>query len=190
MLYRELFNTSNGIFATVFATEYPEQYAKIFGNTPSKQLDTFALLNWGGRTLVDAVTADTYKDIVSSIIAVNVQGWERQAAAMLADYDPLKPNAKQTERTETVTVDESETGNTLQANKTYNDTDFTDNDRETDSTDRNRTETKKETVSESGISGNQNFAAIIEKETEVRRIKWQKNIIFALVNEITTDIYN
>ena len=46
---------------------------------------------YGGKTVVSSITSDNANDVVSAVIAVNVQGWEREAAAMLADYDVLTP---------------------------------------------------------------------------------------------------
>ena len=151
MKYSELFTKGNGIFATVFKTEYPTEYAAIFGDTDPTKLDAYALLMYGGKTVVSSITSDNASDVVSAVIAVNVQGWEREAAAMLADYDVLTPVTGQVERTETVTLQES-----------------------TDNT-------------ETGAS--KSISSEIAKELQLRRDNWRKNIIFALVSEITTSIY-
>ena len=47
MKYSELFTKGNGIFATVFKTEYPTEYAAIFGDTDPTKLDAYALLMYG-----------------------------------------------------------------------------------------------------------------------------------------------
>ena len=52
MKYSELFTKGNGIFATVFKTEYPTEYAAIFGDTDPTKLDAYALLQFGGKTVV------------------------------------------------------------------------------------------------------------------------------------------
>ena len=131
MKYSELFTKGNGIFATVFKTEYPTEYAAIFGDTDPTKLDAYALLMYGGKTVVSSITSDNASDVVSAVIAVNVQGWEREAAAMLADYDVLTPVTGQVERTETVTLQESTDNTETGANKAFNDTDFSDSDRKT-----------------------------------------------------------
>jgi len=190
MTYKELFGTAgNGIFASIFFADYPTQYAAIFGDTPAAQLDTYALMNFGQRTVIDAVTADTAHDIVSSVIAVNVQGWEREAAAMLADYDVLTPVTGQVERTETVTLQESTDNTETGANKAFNDTDFSDSDRKTANDERNRTESRKTTETSKGTGASKSISSEIAKELQLRRDNWRKNIIFALVREITTSIY-
>lgn len=124
MKYSELFTTGNGIFATVFKTEYPTEYAAIFGDTDPTKLDAYALLQFGGKTVVNSINAENASDVVSAVIAVNVQGWEREAAAMLADYDVLTPVTGEIERTETVTLQESTDNTETGANVAFNDTDF------------------------------------------------------------------
>lgn len=124
MKYSELFTKGNGIFATVFKTEYPTEYTAIFGDTDPTKLDAYALLMYGGKTLASSITGDNARDVVSAVIAVNVQGWEREAEAMLADYDVLTPVTGQVERTETLTLQESTDNTETGANKAFNDTDF------------------------------------------------------------------
>lgn len=184
MKYSELFTKDNGIFATVFKTEYPTEYAAIFGDTDPSKLDAYALLMYGGKTVVNNAS-----DVVSAVIAVNVQGWEREAAAMLADYDVLTPVTGQVERTETVTLQESTDNTETGANKAFNDTDFSDSDRKTANDERNRTEERQTTETSKGTGASKSISTEIAKELQLRRDNWRKNIIFALVRELTTSIY-
>lgn len=189
MKYSELFTTGNGIFATVFKTEYPTEYAAIFGDTDPTKLDVYALLMYGGKTVVSSITSDNASDVVSAVIAVNVQGWEREAAAMLADYDVLTPVTGSVERTETVTLQESTDNTETGANKAFNDTDFSDSDRKTANDERNRTEERQTTETSKGTGASKSISTEIAKELQLRRDNWRKNIIFALVRELTTSIY-
>lgn len=189
MKYSELFTKGNGIFQTVFKTEYPTEYAAIFGDTDPTKLDAYALLMYGGKTVVSSITSDNASDVVSAVIAVNVHGWEREAAAMLADYDVLTPVTGQVERTETVTLQESTDNTETGANKAFNDTDFSDSDRKTANDERNRTEERQTTETSKGTGASKSISTEIAKELQLRRDNWRKNIIFALVSEITTSIY-
>lgn len=189
MKYSELFTKGNGIFQAVFKTEYPTEYAAIFGDTDPTKLDAYALLMYGGKTVVSSITSDNASDVVSAVIAVNVQGWEREAAAMLADYDVLTPVTGQVERTETVTLQESTDNTETGANKAFNDTDFSDSDRKTVGDERNRTEERKTTETSKGTGASKSISTEIAKELQLRRDNWRKNIIFALVRELTTSIY-
>lgn len=190
MKYSELFTTGNGIFATIFKTEYPTEYAAIFGDTDPTKLDAYALLQFGGKTVVNSINAENASDVVSAVIAVNVQGWEREAAAMLADYDVLTPVTGEIERTETVTLQESTDNTETGANVAFNDTGFSDSDRKTEQDERNRTESRKTTETSKGTGAGKSISSEIEKEIHLRRDNWRKNIIFALVREITTSIYD
>lgn len=189
MKYSELFTKGNGIFATVFRTKYPTEYAAIFGDTDPNKLDAYALLMYGGKPVVSSITNDNASDVVSAVIAVNVQGWEREAAAMLADYDVLKPVTGQVERTETVTLQESTDNTETGANKAFNDTDFSDSNRKTVGDERNRTEERRTTETSKGTGASKSISSEIAKELQLRRDNWRKNIIFALVRELTTSIY-
>ena len=108
---------------------------------------------------------------------------------MLAEYDVLTPVTGQIERTETVTLQESTDNTETDANKAFNDTEFSDSDRKTANDARNRTESRKTTENSKGMGANKSFSTEIEKELRLRRDNWKKSIIFALVNEITTSIY-
>lgn len=189
MKYSELFTNGNGIFATVFKTEYPTEYAAIFGDTDPTKLDAYALLMYGSKTVVSSITNDNASVIVSAVIAVNVQGWAREAAAMLADYDVLAPVTGQIERAETITLQESTDNTETDANKAFNDTDFSDSDRKTANDMRNRTESRQTTETSKGTGASKSISSEIEKELQLRRDNWRKSIIFALVRELTTSIY-
>lgn len=189
MNYNELFTKDNGIFATVFNAEYPNEYAAIFGETDPEKLDAYALLMYGSKTIVSSITSDNIKDIVSAVIAINVQGWEREAAAMLAYYDIPTPVRSQFERTETVTLQEGTNNTKTDSNKAFNETDFSDSDQKTVSDEKNRTESRKTTETSMGTGANKSISSEIAKELQLRRDNWRKNIIFALIREITTSIY-
>ena len=189
MKYSELFTKGNGIFATVFKTGYPAEYAAIFGDTDPAKLDAYALLMYGGKTVASIITSGNASDAVSAVIAVNVQGWEREAAAMLAGYDVLTPVTGQIERTETVTLQESTDNTETGANKAFNDTGFSDSGRKTANDERNRTEERQTTETSKGTGEGKSISSEIAKELQLRRDNWRKNIIFALVRELTTSIY-
>lgn len=188
MTYSEIF-TGNGIFANVFKTDYPTEYEQIFGDTPAETLDTYALLNFGTRQVVQAVTADTYKDIVSSVIAVNVDGWTRQAQAMTAEYDVTNPTAQDRTTTEQITTNETGNGTDTSADVAFNDADFTDRDKKTTQDEKNRTEERTTTEKTSGVGTGKSISTEIQKEMTLRRDNWKKSIIFAIVNEITISVY-
>lgn len=189
MKYSELFTKGNGIFATVFKTEYPTEYAAIFGDTDPTKLDAYALLMYGGKTVVSSITSDNASDVVSAVIAVNVQGWKREAAAMLADYDVLTPVTGRIERKETVTLQEGADTAETGANRAFNDTVFSDSDRKTAHDERNRTEERQTSETSIGTGASKSVSTEIAKELQLRRDNWRKNIIFALVREITMSIY-
>lgn len=189
MKYNELFTTGNGLFKTVFATDYQTEYQSIFGDIEPEKIDGYCALQYGTRTVVGSITPDNAKDVVSAVIAINLQAWKKQASAMLADYDVLTPTTGEVERTETITLQESTDNTETGANVAFNDTEFTDSDRKTAADEKNRTESRKTTETSKGTGANKSISGEIEKELQLRRDNWQKSIIFALVNEITLSVY-
>lgn len=189
MKFKELFTTDNGIFGTVFSPDFPYEYQKIFGDALPRTLDVYAVMTFGNKLLSDSITADNYKDIVSSVITVNVAGWVKQAEAMTAEYDVLKPVTREVNRTETRTTDETSESENLMSDKVYNDTDFNQNNKENETGSKNKTETVTVSDIESGNGTNKNISENIQKEIELRKINFRKNIIFALLQEITINIY-
>lgn len=189
MTYRELFTGENGIFASVFFTNFADDYASIFGDTPASELDTFAVLNYGGRLLNPNITAENCKDIASAVISVYVQGWKLEAAAMLASYDVTNPTMQQRTVTESETENTSADGSDTASDIAFNENDFSDRSKQTttDTTDRTKERTSTEKIT--GVGSGKTLPEEIAKEVALRRDIWKKSIIFALVSELTLKVY-
>lgn len=186
MKYKELFTADNGLFAKIFAVDFAAQYEVIFGNVQPSKVDAYTSMMYGERTLVSAVTSDS-ANIVSAVIALNVDEWVRQAETMTAKYDVTLPVTGEIERTETITAQETTDGTETGANVPFNDTAFTDVDKDSKQDEKNRNETR--TVNETRSGTNRSIPDEISKELKLRQDNWRKNIIFALVSEITISIY-
>ena len=189
MKYNELFTPDKGIFATIFKPNYPVQYGVIFGQTIPQTYDVLASFKCGDKTLVDAVTIDTYKDIVSAVIAMNVDNWVKAANVMLKDYDALKPIkhevTRQTNGNNNETVNDSTTNNS----KAFNDTEFSPDSKGTSESTKSYTNAQTVVESVTGIGENKDTTDILQKEFAFRLEKWRESIIFAIVNEITLSVY-
>lgn len=188
MKLKELFTIGNGIFEKWFKPENPTEYAKIFGDIDPRKLDVYTLLNYGEKEVFPTLNQTNVSDIVSAVIAINVLQWVKQAEAYQTQYDLLNP--VQSERSVTETKDSNETGNgtNTDANKAFNESDFSDSAKETisDTSTRSESVTRKETIT--GL-GNKNVTDELRKEIEFRRTNYRKNIIFAVVSELTLQIY-
>ena len=189
MKYNELFTSDKGIFATIFKPNYPEQYGVIFGQTIPQTYDVLASFKCGDRTLVNSVTVDNYKDIVSAVIAMNVDNWVKAANIMLTDYNALKPIKREVTKKTNGNNNETANDSTTDNRKAFNDTEFSPDSKGTSES--KKTYTNEQTVVESvtGIGENKDTSDILQKEFEFRLEKWRENIIFAIVNEITTSVY-
>ena len=189
MKYNELFTSDKGIFATIFKPNYPEQYGVIFGQTIPQTYDVLASFKCGDKTLNKSVTIDNYKDIVSAVIAMNVDNWVKAANVMLKDYDALKPIKREITRQTNGNNNETSNDSTTDNTKAFNDTEFSPNSKGTSESAKTYTNEQKVVESVVGIGERKNTSDILQKEFEFRLEKWRESIIFAIVNEITISVY-
>lgn len=190
MKYKELFTPDKGIFATIFKPNYPEQYGVIFGQTIPQVYDVLAVLQCGNKTLVEAVTPDTYNEIVSAVIAVNVDNWVKAANAMLTEYNALQPVKREVTRQTNGKDNETANDSTTDSRKAFNDTDFSPDSKGTSETEKTRVTEQTTVESVTGIGEAKETTDILRKEFAFRLDKWRESIIFAVVNEITISIYD
>lgn len=190
MKYNELFtDAASGPFTTVFSTDYADVYAAIFGDIDPKLIDLRAIVAYGNRVLIEPMTADNYKDIVSSVIALNAAQWKKQAAAMTAEYDALKPTVLSVETTDTNTLTETDGNEKYNSNKAFNDETFSQDKHEQTDRERKQSESRNSSTDTKGIGTNHTISEVIQKEVTLRREKWQDGIISEIVKSITISIY-
>lgn len=183
MLYADLF-TENGLFAAIFAANFPSEFATIFPDVDASAIDYYALMNYGGRILNNKITADNYVNFCNGAISVNLETWLKQASAIYATYNILNAETKKTQRTETYSSSSDNTQ--LRAQKAFNDTEFSDGERISD----NGNSAHENAVTETVIGNGGNVSDNILKEYQLRLHNFQKSVIFALVNEIAILVYN
>ena len=104
MLFKELFIGENQLFSVIFKERYPEIYAEIFGETKP---DTFALMKFGNRTVLDSFTEANCKDFTGAVLDMCVDTFKNQFEVFTKKYDFLKPVLQSTSTDKTVTVQES-----------------------------------------------------------------------------------
>lgn len=187
MQYKELFNGDNQLITNIFKANFPDDYKAIFGDTQPTYYDTVALLKWGNREVCDTITPDNCKDVVSAVIAINVDGWIKASTTMQKEFDALQPVRRSTTTTGKGTDNQTANNANTESVKAFNDTDFTpDNKNETNNT-TERTTTDERTETVTGFDGD--IYTQLRKDFAFRLDNWRENIIFAIVNEITLSIY-
>ena len=107
MLFKELFIGDNKLFGVIFKQRYPEIYAEIFGDATNP--DTFALVKFGNRTVLDSFNETNCKDYTGAILDMCVDTFKSQFEVFNKKYDFLKPVLQSTSTNRTVTVQESNT---------------------------------------------------------------------------------
>lgn len=189
MKINELFTGENGLFEKIFAPVFPVLYKSIFGDDDPKVIDIDLRFKYGNRTLVDAVTNETATDIVTSIITVKFDEWQKQIQVFNNEYDVLNPVTSKETVTESNTVDETGNNNTIDSSVTFNNGDFgNDTKQQRDSTG-NRQETRTKTSSKSGVPSSVTTSEIIQKEMNLRKTNFKTQVITEIAKEISLDIY-
>ena len=187
MQYKELFTGDNQLITNIFKVNYPDDYNAIFGDTQPTYYDTVALLKWGNREVVDTITPDNCKDVVSAVIAINIDGWRKAATTMQKEFDALKPVRRSTTTTGKGTENQTANDANTESVKAFNDTDFTpDNKNESNNT-KERTTTDERTETVTGFDGD--VYSQLRKDFAFHLENWRESIIFAIVSEITLSIY-
>lgn len=184
MLYKELFTGDNQLFGGIFYEKLPEVYEQIFGGM---EVDSFALMKFGNRTVLDSFTKDNCVDLVGSILDVCVDTFKSQFDVFTKKYDFLQPVLQSTSTDRTVTVQETNTDGITKSEKAFNDGDFNADSKEDKSNDKSRTETEKESVQRSGVNGNVTQAMLDEYRARLTNVR--EDIINKLVSYLTLSIY-
>ena len=186
MKFKECF-TGNGIFQ-IFKTAFPLMFNELFNETAVSDLDNYTMLKYGGKECISGLTPETAETAVKSVIAIYSENWVKLKNAVSVEYDATINTTEQ--RTKTGTIERQNTGNEtrLNAEKVFNDVDFTDNERTGTQNTANGKEIYDVTETFSGSGGN--IADNVRKEIYLRR---EFNLLVyisqEIVNEITLQIY-
>lgn len=184
MLFKELFIGNNQLFSVIFKERYPEIYVEIFGETKP---DTFALVKFGNRTVLDSFTEANCKDFTGAVLDMCVDTFKSRFEVFNKKYDFLKPVLQTTSSDKTVTVSESNTDGITKSDKAFNDVGFNDDSKEDKTEAKNRTETEAHMVERTGFNGNVTQAMLDEYRARLMNVR--EDIINTLVNYLTLSIY-
>lgn len=185
MLYRELFTGDNELFGKIFKERFPDEYTEIFADTKA---DAYALLNFGGRTVLESFTQENVKDFTGAVLDMCVPSFKARFDVFNKKYDFLKPVTGSTTTDKTVTVAETNTDGVTKSDKAFNDSDFHTDSQEDKLNDKNRTEKESSTVERTGFTGNVTQAML--DEYNARRMNLRDEIIRELISYLTSSIYN
>ena len=189
MLINELFINTNGLFEKIFKPIFPTLYVSIFGDDDPKMIDRYLSSKYGNRTLFDAITNETANDIVTSIITLKFNEWQKQVQVFNNEYDVLNPVSSKETVTYNNTVEETGNNNTTDLSKSFNDGDFADDTKQQRDTTGNKKETGTKTNTKSGVSTSIPVSEIIQKEIDLRKNNFKTQVVQEIVNELTIDIY-
>ena len=178
----------HGLFTEVFKSNYPTEYAAIFGGMDSVGLDTLVLLNYSERECINTITQTNANEYIKNVIALSVGDWVRVANAYNTQYNVLDPVQQQTTREDKTTENANNNNTNVASNKPYNATDFVEYDKDSTTYDNTRTNDVVSTQKVTGI-GSKSPTDELKKEIRFRLQNWRESIIFAIINDITKLIY-
>lgn len=190
MKFNELFTADNGIFTQVFKADFPELYTTCFGTIEPVMLDRWTNIKYGGRELLETVTADTFKNFVGSVIAINADKWANVANLLAKQYDCLNPTVKTVTTTKQATTATTEANENINAQKAFNDEQFNDGQRNQTNGTGSRQDDESTTSTENGLGSSTLYSTIIQKEKALREDEYKRTIVAEIVNEISLTIYN
>lgn len=188
MKYKELYK-DGGLFTDVFESQYPDAYADIFIDTPGFIIDAYSKTKYGEREVIRAINDENKNTIISSIIAVNLPAWVKQAEALGEEYELLRPLIREIESLEETERDEDINSDITHSNKYFNDLDYEDGRKENRSNITGRQERKTYSSTERGSSYPKPVSAIIKEEIELREYNIKIKVVKDLIDEITLSIY-
>lgn len=160
-------------------TENSEQFAGLFGETTGEMLDKYVSLKYGFRECI-ADTAVELEEYFKAFISMNAGNWKKQLDVIATEYSG---GGYSLTRTESRTTEGERNATATDANKAFNDNEFTDDtqrkDRQTDTNTQDVTIT--ENKDEKDPQELKNYYLLLQENT-------QKSIIFAVVKELTISI--
>lgn len=184
MLYKELFTGDNQLFGGIFYEKLPVVYEQIFGGM---DVDSFALMKFGNRTVLDSFTKENCRDLVGGVLDLCVDAFKSQFDVFTKQYDFLNPLIQSTSTDKSVTVQETNSDGITKSEKAFNDGDFNADSKEDKSNDKSRTETEKTNIQRSGFNGNVTQAMLDEYRARLTNVR--EDIINNLVGYLTLSIY-
>ena len=184
--YADIYS-ENGI-AAIFAENFANDFATIFGDNTAAALDAFVLHKWGNRLLSSKITAENAAATVCAVISLDLQTWQKICTTLNLQYNTAQSIDETTTKTGSITHENTNTDTRTESQKAFNDTDFVGDAQNVASfngvvTDRyNVTETK------TAIDGN--ATQNISKEIDMRRRNnLQFQVLADIINEICLTIY-
>lgn len=188
MIYSDLFTIDSGI-AAIFSADYADAFSTIFGDTSASVLDVYTYTRYSNTPIMPYITSDNYADIISAIIAVNVDVWLSKADLLSQEYNSITAPYKVVTRETTGSSNTTDNNTTEILNKVYNDDEYNGNEQRTNSGGNTRSETGYITESTTGYKGNYLYSEVIQKELELKSINLKRSVLDDIVNEIRIYVY-
>lgn len=196
---KEFITFENGFFSTM-QKNHRSEYIELFSDDGEgwntidpKNLDMDLLVTCGERYAAPLLIHYDMAKVVDFVLNRYKDSWKRCKAALMADYDVLKPydTTKTTtqEKTGENTVDSTVTDKT--GVTTFDSEEPVD--KQVDSTENNGKTTAKETVKitveNEGVNGNIPVQNLIANELEVRKTNFISLVIGDVETQLSLDIY-
>jgi len=190
MKINEIYTTANGFFNWLKTNE-PDTYAEWLGNTESIYFDSYALATIGMLSVSPYLEQN--KDDIASVwtlmFALFDDSWSKIYAALSADYEVAAPYDYEETKTGTDKVTDETNSVRLGATKAFNESEFTDRERDNDTLNGTHGTEYNTTVIRKGNNGT-DVTRRIDKEITMRaKYKFSDLVIKDIASKIGLCIY-
>lgn len=180
--------SETGIFA-IFAANFATDFAALFGDITAANLDGITLHRYGEKFLTPNIEANNAQSVIIDIIMINIDGWKKAKAVINANYDITAPISETKTKTGAVQRRNLNTGENLNFDKVFNDSDFVGNEKSTNTNSGETTDTYNLTETRNANTSGK-ITDNVRNEFLLRaNLNLQNTVIDSIIKEITLNIY-
>lgn len=180
--------SETGIFA-IFAANFATDFATLFGDITAANLDGITLHRYGEKFLTPNIEANNAQSVIIDIIMINIDGWKKAKAVINANYDITAPISETKTKTGAVQRRNLNTGENLNFDKVFNDSDFVGNEKSTNTNTGETTDTYNLTEARTANTTSK-ITDNVRNEFLLRaNLNLQNTVIDSIIKEITLNIY-
>lgn len=180
--------SETGIFA-IFAANFATDFAALFGDITAANLDGITIHRYGEKFLTPNIEANNAQSVIIDIIMINIDGWKKAKAVINANYDITAPISETKTKTGAVQRRNLNTGENLNFDKVFNDSDFVGNEKSTNTNSGETTDTYNLTETRNANTSGK-ITDNVRNEFLLRaNLNLQNTVIDSIIKEITLNIY-
>jgi len=194
MLYKEFFTDGKELFQTVFGgtatvDSLNDIFYELFDGQTLESMDIYATLNYGGRTMLEGIDSNNYISFITSIIYTHLQIWRIRHDAIYNEFSLLTGQTITDIKTGNISTSGTDSQTDTDSNKAFNEDEFNAREQHSTESSTQRKETYNEVKNVKTITPDGTDRLKSLELLNSRLYDLQKQMVWDIVSEITTDIY-